>query len=56
MLLPTPAIEAAVENGDSPIDHLIVHLCILEGEILLLASADFTHSHLRSDTALVVPV
>lgn len=23
MLLPTPAIEAAVGNGDTPIDHLI---------------------------------
>jgi len=31
MLLPTRAIEAAVVNGDIPIDHLLVHSCILEG-------------------------
>lgn len=60
MLLPTAAIEAAVGNGDTPADRLIVHSCVLGvkgggGEVLLLASVDFTHSHLRSDTVLVVP-
>lgn len=30
MLVPTPEIEAAVRDGDTPLDHLIIRSCILE--------------------------